>query len=103
MTDDGLNKKLAEVMGRDDCELERFSEDVTYIDKDGWRRVFTYKDPAIFAENVKWLLDNGAIIGTDSDDKYFVDHSTFSGQRETFDKDIYKAVALARIEVSKHE
>jgi len=88
MTDDELNKNLAEIFN-----IKPY--------KDFAWDTFDYKDPAIRCKCEDWLLDNGAIIGTDSDDKYFVDHSTFSGQRETLDKDIYKAVALARIEASK--
>jgi len=98
MTDDELNKKLAEAMNIKPEKVR--TQSASLLPEVSFFNPVNYKDPAIFAENVKWLarknlhLQPGAweglfeIVGTD----WVVE-----------DEDPCKAVALARIEASQHE
>lgn len=58
-----------------------------------------YRDPAIFVECVKWLLDNRYILDKEwAEGIYIVWHPNRSA---TYSRDLFEAVALARIGADK--
>ena len=106
MTDDDINKELAEVMGYeifycDDNPVVDMAGTVLAKDHKNERmRVIDYTDPAIFAECVKWLGDKHSIsIFRDEEFGWFVTIKRIGIEPDfsVRDPDIYKAVAMARI------
>ena len=112
MTVEQINKELAEAM--DGFEYrpiydqeyagEREYTGSIFVSNDMRIFEFSYKDPAIFAENVIWLLDHGWDLTTDAVNGYAIMYDE-KGDGEydncVIDKDPYKAIALAIIEASK--
>lgn len=108
MEDREINEMLARVTGYErspeepDCEL-MYGNSVIVTDPSVYE--FNYKDPAIFAENVKWLLDNG--YWPEKIDPDGIVHKEYAiynfGDFKVCDKDIFKCIALARIAASENE
>ena len=103
-----IGKYVEDITETDDSML-LLSRRESEITKEGitsirWLSDFNYKDPIIFAENVKWLLDNGWILRKDKDlygvrnPKFFFEYSAIVEDRTP-----EKAVSLARIKASEVE
>jgi len=93
MTDQEINEKLARILG---YKVELVNNTVIARSEVS-TNVFDYHHPAIFAENVIWLLGNGCAFYGSTPLRIL---NSISLELLAEDKDPYKAVALARIEAA---